>query len=124
MDKEDLEFLESLKEEFFAESEDVLAECESLMLEYGQKQDDQIIKNYMRILHSMKGSASAVDLKRLSKVLHGIESYTKNCKAANYVDVNLKIIDLLRNYLDATKNGDESSAEAPISAMEKTLGVV
>jgi two-component system chemotaxis sensor kinase CheA len=108
MDQDDLDFLETLKEEFYDEAKEALQSCEGAVLKFEQDKDEEHIKEYMRILHSMKGSSRAVDMNDMAAALHEMESICTD-KKDNFVDVTLKSIDKLREYLDV----DEASG-API----------
>jgi len=106
---EDLEFLKTLRDEFMVEAKETLDEFERTMMAYDKGQADMI--SYKRTLHSLKGSAHAVDLKDIAKVLHIMETECMDCKNnPHYSDLSLKRIDLIREWIGAMEDDNEDEA--------------
>src|SRR3989339_756532 len=118
MNNEDQEFLETLKEEFFAEAEDSLDECEKILMNLESKSaKSEDVKNYKRILHSMKGSAHAVDLKKLAEALHKMEDLIQNGDEPKAIDLSLKFIDLIRSFVELARQGEDAKACSDLAAI-------
>ncbi len=118
---EDLEFLENLKSEFYDEAYEFLNDCESVILQYEKQPESELTKEYMRILHSMKGSAKAVDLDRIAHALHLMESKCTESDSPTFVNETLKAIDCLRESLDSFRNHDYDSGGQSIESLIKSL---
>ena len=106
---DDKEFIRSLQIEFYDEAKDSLTECEGVILKWDSEKDEEHLKEYMRILHSMKGSARAVDMHKMAEVIHLMESKCSNMPD-NFVDLTLAGIDRLQEYV--SHMNDENEAEA------------
>ena len=113
--EEDLEFLETLKVEFYGEAQEGLEGCEALLLEFNSSSETGKLDEFMRVLHSMKGSARAVDMEEIAKVFHSLESVCLRIKDAGAGDINpmLSIIDKLREYISMFEN-EQADEAAPI----------
>lgn len=120
-DEEDLEFLRGLREEFLEECHENLDNLENIMLNYESSADEETLKSFMRTLHSMKGSARAVDLHTMGQVIHLLETLCVN-KEADLVENILKNIDNLRKYADLMKARQEAEGEVFINYIHKKLG--
>lgn len=110
MDEEDLKFLESLKEDFYIETEDMLNKCEEILLQHTPF-NQQTRETYQRILHSIKSSASSVELHKCSDIIHIMESHINSSEGENFVTFTLKIIDQLRKYIALMSSREIDEAE-------------
>ena len=108
---DDAEFLEDLKKEFYAESIEMLDACESILMnlpaEALNTENDPDIQDYLRKLHTMKGSAQAMSLKDMVKIIHTMETNARN---KNFTDLSLKVIDVLRKSVFYMENCEEDKA--------------
>jgi len=115
-DDDDLEFLKSLQEEFFAEALDAFEDMESLLLNINSSDDkDEKLKELMRLLHSMKGSAHATDLPDMATYIHKIESNCAGTIDESFVDTALQSIDVLKEYVQCLKDDDTEKAATLLS---------
>ena len=72
---EEEEFLKELEEEFYAESESIFQSLEESLLRCEQAGENSDLDEINQMLHSMKGSAQAVDLDSLGSFLHKFETF-------------------------------------------------
>ncbi len=110
-------FLEGLREEFYADAVETLVDCENLLLtkyEEGLTPDDT--KEYKRILHSLKGSAHAVELVQINDILHTMEDLIiDNIVTQEITDKHLLYIDKIREFIALTQKGDQVRANQIIN---------
>ncbi len=104
-ESEDLEFLKSLKIDFFVEAEDSLEKAEASLLQYEQKSSDLDLMDYKRCLHSIKGSAKAVDESDFALCLHKIEDTINSNRSETFFEINFKFLDYAKNYIKHSKQG-------------------
>ena len=109
---EDKEFLISLRDDFLIETKESLEKCEKLLLDLEINYSEEHFKEYLRVLHSMKGSARAVELAIYSSLFHYLESQALK-KDPAYIDTTLKIIDSLNLILQKStgSNIEDSNSE-------------
>ena len=97
------DFLESLRQEFLDTSGFTLDECEKLLLKAEKISDPTLFDEFRRQLHSLKGSAQAIQLGDIGKALHDIEAGFANLSTAGdlkkSVQYGLNAIDQLRALL-------------------------
>jgi chemotaxis protein histidine kinase CheA len=106
--KEDLEFLQSLRDEFFAESIDRFDDLENMLLSINPQNAEETIQNFKRAIHTIKGSAAAVDLKAFVSLIHLMESQLSDLTKKEISDLALKLLDVMRKYVShCTKTGIE-----------------
>lgn len=110
MEDDDSEFLAELREEFFTEAKETLLECENILINI-ENGDSSGFDQYKRQLHSLKGSAHAVDLKKIAAILHTMEDWIKDNKITEIVEISLTTIDYIRQAVEASDSGDEAGAE-------------
>lgn len=106
----DDEFLAELRIEFYDEARDSLNVCEKILLEYESNSQAECIKALMRALHSIKGSAKAVDLDKVAYIIHIHESACQKL-GEGFVDTSFIVIDKLREALDCMADGDTAHSE-------------
>lgn len=107
-DLDEDEFLAKLREEFLQEGRESLDACEGVLLNLEKSNEaDSYMKELLRLIHSIKGSAKAVEMKNLAAALHLYESYCAS-KDKSFIDTSFKVIDMLRASL--TLMGDSNSA--------------
>ncbi len=121
---EDLEFLASLRKEFFIDALESLEKAEKIILEFENGKDENLISEYKRILHSIKGSAKAVEENDLAHCIHTIEDKLKEKESKdNFVDYQLGYLDLAKNYLTYSKIPDKKASDHYISLMISYLNI-
>lgn len=120
-DSEDLEFLKSLKEDFYTETVDSLEKSEALLLDFEQTQNDFKKVEYKRILHSIKGSAKAVEEDHFAKCIHLIEDSLMNLAPDSSMDLQLKLLDACLQYVKFKKYNEIENAEEKLSELDAIL---
>jgi chemotaxis protein histidine kinase CheA len=115
--EEDLEFLLSLQKEFHDDARDALTECENLLLEFENNKTEDQMDDFKRRLHSLKGSARAVEYEKMASALHKLEETCANSAAAEFVDNSLKTLDGLKDYVEKLDDEDKESAEGVIAGL-------
>lgn len=120
---EDKEFLETLKSEFYGEAKEGFEKCENLLLEYKESADAKKIDEFMRVLHSMKGSARAVDLNDIAACFHAVETKCLDLKAKGdtNIDSMLAYLDKFNEYIDLMAANDPDTAAMIIADLQSTL---
>lgn len=98
---DDIEFLNQLRKEFLESVSFELPNCEELLMDYEKNQDFEALVKLMRILHSLKGSAQAVEMTEFSQALHAFESTCvlqkdKLIPATSFVSQQLKQLDKIK----------------------------
>ncbi|OPY58566.1 MAG: Chemotaxis protein CheA [Pelotomaculum sp. PtaU1.Bin035] len=99
------------------------------------KIDEEILNAIFRLFHSLKGSASFLDLQTIISVTHEAETlldiFRKGQTAVEpgYVDLLIRTSDFIRNILDTVErqlndNGYESGAAVIIEDLQKTIAAV
>lgn len=99
---DDSDFLEQLKTEFIDNLQFDISSCEELLLKYEKNGGDQHITDLLRVMHSMKGSAHAVEMHDIANVLHELESYAIQHKSnstprTEFVSQILRGMDQIKN---------------------------
>jgi chemotaxis protein histidine kinase CheA len=121
MNEEDQDFLESLKKDFIEESYDLLLKCEECLLSYEQEKTEVIFQEYMRIIHSLKGSARAVEFDSIASTLHLIESLGQKSRDQSFIDDSLKSLDGIKEALSLAKNKNYPEMEALLDGISLKL---
>lgn len=98
---DDVEFLNQLKKEFLDGMVLEIPVCEELVMEYEKSENYDSLIKLMRILHSLKGSAQAVDMLHVSNTLHAIETFCLSQKDKKIPTTSF--VSQLLNHLDALK---------------------
>ncbi|MBP9681986.1 MAG: Hpt domain-containing protein [Bacteriovorax sp.] len=111
MNDEDKEFLESLRKDFIEEASDLLLKCEESLLNYEKNFEESYFQEYMRVLHSMKGSSRAVEFDSFASTIHQIESLGQKSKDQQFVEKSLNSIDGLKASLDMIRNENTDESE-------------
>ena len=121
-DDDDLEFLKNLKEEFYIETADSLEKSETLLLDFEETQNELKKLEYKRILHSIKGSAKAVDEDKFASIIHLIEDSLINLAADSSMDMQFKLLDASLNYIRLKKQNDLVESEKQLAEIVVLLG--
>ena len=107
--------LAAIRETFFQECEEQLAELESgLLAMEGGDQDSETINAVFRAVHSIKGGAGAFSLETLVRFAHIFETTLDDVRSgkmvatAEVLKVMLRAADVLADLVRAAHNGDES----------------
>lgn len=106
MDNEDLEFLKTLQLEFIGETTDSLLSCEDCLIKYEKQKSPEVLREYLRILHSIKGSARAVEFEKIAMTVHKLEGLGNKPDAENFVEFSLKSIDSLSEGIKLIRSGE------------------
>lgn len=117
-DLDDLAFLDSLKQEFVEETMENLEKCEECLLKFEHNKDETLLREYLRLLHSIKGSARAVEFDKVGTVIHQIESLGHKKEELNFVEVSLSLIDDVRLVMQMIKSKE---MEAMDIKLDQTL---
>ncbi len=107
--------LAAIRETFFQECEEQLAELESgLLAMEGGDQDPETINAVFRAVHSIKGGAGAFSLEALVRFAHIFETALDDVRSgkmvatADVLKVMLRAADVLADLVRAAHSGDES----------------
>ncbi len=118
-DADDQEFLETLRVDFLEETLENLEKCEECLLKYEKKKDDDLIREYLRLLHSIKGSARAVEFDKVASAIHQIESLGDKVTNSLFVELSLSLIDNVREVMKVIKTGDLAEMDKQLDAAIK-----
>lgn len=118
---EDLEFLQSLKNDFYVETKDSVERAESLLLNFESSKDELSLLDYKRLLHSVKGSAKAVEEAEYAMIVHKVEDSIAGDKGEAFFELNFKFLDISKNYLEMARSGDFDSAQAVLDEFKSLL---
>lgn len=107
MDQDEQELIQQLRLEFFHTTEDDLLQCEQCILKFEVDRSIAHIQTLKRLIHSLKGSAKAIDFYALADRLHHFESELDLDLASNdhkkLVNAALKQIDNFRAQIELLK---------------------
>lgn len=117
---EDADFLNSLREDFYVETLDSFEKSESILIELEANQNELKKLEYKRILHSIKGSAKAVDENKFAKIIHIIED-SLSCVTTESMDFQLKFLDVSTVYIRMRMQGDHENAEKQLTMIEEMI---
>ena len=106
MENEDLEFLKTLQLEFIGETSDSLLSCEDCLIKYEKQKSPEVLREYLRVLHSIKGSARAVEFEKIAMTIHKVEGLGSKPDSENFVELSLKSIDTLREAIELIRSGE------------------
>jgi chemotaxis protein histidine kinase CheA len=84
-------------------------------------QDQSVIDNLNRTIHTLKGSAQLLNFQRIGSLAHKIEDLFAKSKESekglseNHMDLTFKAVDAIQDLMNAIKNGgDETGSEADL----------
>lgn len=106
MEDDDLEFLRTLQLEFIGETTDSLLGCEDCLIKYEKQKSPEVLREYLRLLHSIKGSARAVEFEKIAMTIHKVEGLGSKPEAENFIELSLKSIDTLREAIELIRSGE------------------
>jgi chemotaxis protein histidine kinase CheA len=106
MNDEDLEFLRTLQLEFIGETIDSLAQCEDCLIKYEKQKSSDVLREYLRCLHSIKGSSRAVEFEKIAMTIHKVEGLGSKPDSDIFVELSLKSIDTLRDAIEFIRSGE------------------
>ncbi len=117
---DDPEFVKVLQEEFFAESSETLNECENLLmkLEKNLSAQEEMV-DYKRALHTMKGSAMAVGLKKTGEIFHYLETQIVLAPTLDVIEKQLRAIDVFREFFEQAIPGEGQVAERILDKIKR-----
>jgi chemotaxis protein histidine kinase CheA len=115
-DKEDLEFLETLRTEFLDSAPGELDQWEESLLTYERKGDEAALKDLKRQVHSMKGSSQAIGFVETGEFCHLFEQWLDNNLSVKtrtqIVSHCLSVVDHFRRYFDAMVEAEDTASIA------------
>lgn len=117
MNDEDKDFLESLRKDFIEEASDLLLKCEESLLNFEKNFEETYFQEYMRVLHSMKGSSRAVEFDLFASTIHQIESLGQKSKDQQFVEKSLSSLDGLKASLEMIRNENNQESENILNAI-------
>lgn len=100
MDNDELEFLKELRDEFFQDTPEQLDSCEECILAFKDSGDKTNLDKLKRTIHSLKGSAQAVDLAKMASFFHKFETILAASAACQD---RVKIVNFLLTFIDSTR---------------------
>ncbi|MDB9787020.1 Hpt domain-containing protein [Bacteriovoracaceae bacterium] len=109
MTKIDEEFA-SITMEFLDDSQEQFDECEKYMMSYEKDQDTGNLKELKRIIHTLKGEAHSVNLKKTGDLFHDFETVVETKQvsdASDFAHFVLKFVDMMRDYFRAISDGED-----------------
>lgn len=128
-----LEEEREMVEGFIDETSPMLNEIESLILELEENPNsEQTLSIYFRLLHTIKGTASCVGLKKLGDFTHHYEDFVNGLRSRKYelntdnANVLLEGLDGLRNYFELVGgqgHDDEIDVDNAIKIFTPTEGL-
>lgn len=119
---EDQEFLESLKVDFIEETLENLEKCEECLLKYENNKEDGRLREYLRLLHSIKGSARAVEFDMVASAIHQIEALGQKAADPQFVELSLSLVDDIREVMKVLKEKDIAEMEIKLKkAIERAV---
>jgi chemotaxis protein histidine kinase CheA len=116
-DDEDLEFLQSLKNDFYLETIESFEKAEASLLSFESTKNDLSLLDYKRTLHSVKGSAKAVDEAEFAVLLHKLEDSITGEKNDHFFDINFKFLDFAKKYIESSKSNNESDMHLMLKSL-------
>ncbi|MEM9066235.1 MAG: chemotaxis protein CheA [Planctomycetota bacterium] len=100
-----------IMQDFLTESGELLEELETDLVDLESTPDDpELLNKVFRALHTIKGSASFLDLKNLVEIAHNAENLLNAARSGD-VAVDRKVMDLLLESVDLLKIQFEQLAE-------------
>jgi len=137
MSFENLEEKADLVKYFVSEIREMLDEVEPQIIAMEKdasfgRVDGEVLNTIFRLFHSLKGSASFLDLKTITSITHEAENLLDIFRRgeaflnSRYVDLLIRTTDFIRKILDAVEKqlhdgGYENDAEQIISELRNTL---
>jgi chemotaxis protein histidine kinase CheA len=126
MSMSDDEFLESLRQDFVTESQDLLENAESHLLDMEKDKNPQHLIEVNRSLHSLKGSARAVGYTDYADLVHNLESNIsasplKQKDMTAFMSTSLRCIDMLRQLTEFHANKDSAGVNSQVTALRDLL---
>ena len=106
MNDDDKEFLKTLQLEFIDETIDSLHLCEGCLMKYEKAKSPELIREYLRLLHSIKGSARAVEFEKLAMTIHKVEGLGAKPDDANFIELSLNSLDTFREALALIRSNE------------------
>ncbi|MBL4870670.1 MAG: Hpt domain-containing protein, partial [Robiginitomaculum sp.] len=126
-----MDTMESIKQTFFQECEDLLRDLESgLILMNDGESDDETINSVFRAVHSIKGGAAAFELTDLVKFSHIFENTLDEIRAGRLettkevLTVLLQSSDLLTDLVEEAREGEASDAARSEKLMDSLQGFI
>ncbi len=115
MDQDEVEFLLSLTRDFIVDARFQLDELEEAGLSLENALDASLLSNTRKLLHSLKGSAQAVDFQEFAHVVHQMESLLAARSDGPAVGVLLNVVDRLKEYLKIHESAGDPKPAADVA---------
>jgi two-component system, chemotaxis family, sensor kinase CheA len=87
---------------FCEESKEMLEQIEAIILEFGEGYSEELMKNYLRILHTFKGTAACIGFKQIAEFSHKYEDFLMKIKTKE-IAMSQEVVGVLLNAFDILK---------------------
>ena len=111
MDRSERELMAELRQDLAIEAVEQLEDIEARLVQYEKNPDEDFIRLFRRILHSIKGSAQAAELDDLEKVIHMWENKLNEgyTNIGEFVTLQLDIIETVISVLKTLEDQSNKS---------------
>src|SRR5512135_1979181 len=117
--------MKASKKEFVAEAEDILFECQQLVLEiqdtYQSSINPDTVNALFRSMHTLKGLSGLFGNKGITDLSHALESLLDDVRLGKIhvtddtVDFLFRNLDILRSAIDKIKEDEEQDLAGPVN---------
>jgi chemotaxis protein histidine kinase CheA len=76
-------------------------------MKYEKQKNPEVLREYLRCLHSIKGSARAVEFEKIALTIHRVEGMGAKPDSEHFVELSLKSVDTLKESLELIRSGEE-----------------
>ena len=102
-------------DDFIEECEEAIELAENELLSFAKDGSTESLAVVFRNLHTIKGSAQAMELNELAKLVHGMETALEPLRNSNSVDQSL--VDQTLSNIDRIRAFNQSLKEDPMAEM-------
>ncbi len=105
--------MDALFKNFISETQDMLDELEEATLSLEKEFHKETVDKVFRFVHTIKGNSGLFELKKITELAHKFETVLNKIRSGalelqpQMVDLFLGVIDLLRQMVSDTENGDD-----------------
>lgn len=104
------ELMAELLQDFLETTPEILEDIEAKLMNIHESESIEEVLDVKRILHSLKGSAQAIDLKAIVDEIHNLETVIDTNVTAKSIagvyDNTMRFVDGLRKVLQGLANGE------------------
>ena len=104
------ELMAELLQDFLETTPEILEDIEAKLMNIHESESIEEVLDVKRILHSLKGSAQAIDLKAIVDEIHNLETVIDTNVTAKTIagvyDNTMRFVDGLRKVLQGLVNGE------------------